>query len=251
MSFLVREIVINLFELREGHFLFMENAPPGDDEVRLPERTPELLLQGLKRTEEVERMRGALPLEARVSAGPDAERFIPEAVRTALVAGSTLGALRDAFAHNEHAFLSWAQGAIASGSLRVQPSREETNLSPERSGPALPTAAELYTETIRAVCAAMREAGSLSELRAFFREPVAGMDAAFRGVELGPNGELEVARIMENCGGSQTPRGRAEAYEALDAFLTYALFSARNSVAPERADALVKMVRRLRRERPA
>jgi hypothetical protein len=62
----VREILFNAFLDTEGEFLFVEGANAAPNEVRLPERTRELLLEGLKRVDETERLlsevggRGAL-----------------------------------------------------------------------------------------------------------------------------------------------------------------------------------------------
>ncbi len=62
----VREILFNAFLDTEGEFLFVEGSNPAPNEVRLPERTRELLLEGLKRVDETERLlaevggRGAL-----------------------------------------------------------------------------------------------------------------------------------------------------------------------------------------------
>jgi hypothetical protein len=62
----VREILFNAFLDTEGEFLFVEGPHGAQNEVRLPERTRELLLEGLKRVDETEQLlavvggRGAL-----------------------------------------------------------------------------------------------------------------------------------------------------------------------------------------------
>jgi hypothetical protein len=62
----VREILFNAFLDTEGEFLFVEGEHGAPNEVRLPERTRELLLEGLKRVDETEQLlvemggRGAL-----------------------------------------------------------------------------------------------------------------------------------------------------------------------------------------------
>ncbi|HXN41918.1 MAG TPA: DUF4388 domain-containing protein, partial [Myxococcaceae bacterium] len=57
MTFLVREIAISLFELTEGAFFFLDGPLQSEDVLKLPERTRTILLEGMKRAEEVERLR--------------------------------------------------------------------------------------------------------------------------------------------------------------------------------------------------
>ena len=62
----IREILLNAFLDTEGEFLFVEGPHGAQNEVRLQERTRELLLEGLKRVDETEQLlavvggRGAL-----------------------------------------------------------------------------------------------------------------------------------------------------------------------------------------------
>lgn len=52
----VREILLNAFLDTEGEFLFVEGPHGEQNEVRLPERTRELLLEGLRRVDETEQL---------------------------------------------------------------------------------------------------------------------------------------------------------------------------------------------------
>ena len=87
MTFLVREVVLNLFEMMEGSFIFMEAPPPLGDIVKLPERTKDLVIQGIKRGEATNRLRRQFPDDMRVVAGfraasrPERRRWPPRCRR--------------------------------------------------------------------------------------------------------------------------------------------------------------------------
>src|SRR5258708_5652682 len=63
------------------------------------------------------------------------------------------------------------------------------------------------------------------------------------GVEVSSEGELDVTRVINNLG--DTPVRRAKAYEALDSFMSYALFSAKNVMPSDAAEALAKECRQM------
>jgi len=69
MTYLVREVAMNLFEMREGSFLFLEGRPPEGDAVKLTERTKDIVLQGLKRGEAVAQLRRRFPDTTRLAPG--------------------------------------------------------------------------------------------------------------------------------------------------------------------------------------
>lgn len=67
MTFIVREIVVDLFQMTEGTFLFLEGVLP-PDALKLPERTRDLVLEGMARSEEKIREKRLKELEARKAA---------------------------------------------------------------------------------------------------------------------------------------------------------------------------------------
>jgi len=85
----------------------------------------------------------------------------------------------------------------------------------------------------------------LSHLQAFFRDPLPGMEEAFAGVQLSEDGQLDLDRVIKNMGEPATAVRRAKAYEALDAFMSYALFSAKNVMPANRAEAFRRDCRRI------
>lgn len=72
MTFIVREIVVDLFTMTEGTFLFLEGVLPPDT-LKLQERTRDLVLEGMARSEEKIREKRRKELEARKSARPIVE----------------------------------------------------------------------------------------------------------------------------------------------------------------------------------
>jgi hypothetical protein len=79
MVSLVREVVIKLFQLTEGHFLFVEGTLSRADAVKLPERTRELILLGMQRAEEASRERAASEKAASEPSEPEGGPGAPPA----------------------------------------------------------------------------------------------------------------------------------------------------------------------------
>src|SRR5262249_60079958 len=88
---------------------------------------------------------------------------------------------------------------------------------------------ELYAALIRTICQALKSAGhGLRDLQSFFSDPLPGMEEPFAGVTLSDDGYLDFDQVMTNMGGPTSALRRAEAYQALDGFVAYALFSAKH-----------------------
>lgn len=257
MTFLAREVLIDLFALEDGDFLFLEGSTPVEDALRLPERTRDLVLLGIKRGEALARLRRKLPRDTRLLAG--ARR--PEAEEAGLVAALTAGTLGEARAQydgSEHAFLTEVSGLLEAGVVALPPPLPLAGRPRAAPGaltpmygilPAPASAADRYGALIRAICGALREAGQgLESLRDFLATPSEGLEDAFRGVTLSEAGELDVGRVLENLEGGGPALSRARALEALDLFAAFALFSAKNALPPERAAALDARFRALQAE---
>ena len=243
MTELVRDIVVNAFDLSDGEFALLEGLSLSEDALKLPETTRSIVLQGMKRAEEVERLRRKLPPSTRVMPG---NGQFPEVMRSFMARigeGGNLGALRPLFEGPDHAFLSGVQACLASGALVPQqapPATAESKAKETTPGSAL----QLYASLVQAICRALTAAGQdLSELQSFLRDPLPGMEEAFAGVQLSAQGELDVERVIKNLGDG--PMQRAKAYEALDSFMSYALFSAKNVIPAPSAEALAKECRRI------
>ncbi|MCY1031352.1 DUF4388 domain-containing protein [Corallococcus sp. BB11-1] len=249
MTFVVREVVLNLFEMQEGSFLFLEARTPAVDAVKLPERTRDLVLTGIKRAEETGRLRRRFPDDMRVLPGPQGALPGEEALFARLGGGTTLGALRAVYAGSQYAFYSGVEESVRGGHLAVQAAEPAPAPGPAVEGMAweLLSAEERYNLLLSLVHRALREAGrDVDLLRGFVEAPPPGLEDAYQGVTVGPDGRVDVARLRANVstsGGEAV--GRAMALEALDAFVSYALFSARNALPTDVAERLVNTYRTL------
>lgn len=248
MTYVVREVVLSLFELEEGSFLFVEGPAPMADVVKLPERTRELVLTGIKRTEEVSRLRRRFPEELRVEPGPAGARPGDEPLFAKLGAGGTLRELRAAYEGGHYGFYTWLDEAVRGGHLVAKAAEPPPPQAPAVEGTAWEqlSAEERYNLLLSLVHRALRDAGKdVDLLRGFLDAPPPGLEEAYAGVALGPDGRVDVARLSANLAGGGEAVGRALTLEALDALVSYALFSARNALPPEVAERLSNTYRTL------
>lgn len=243
MTLLVREVMLNLFEMAEGSFLFLEGRAPPGDSVKLPERMRDLVLQGIKRGEETSRLRRRYPDDTRVAPGPEAPSFGEDPLLDKVGAGLTLRELRGAYEGSVFAFLTWVDEQVRSKSLVVQPAEAP---APPVAPPASATPSleqlgpeERYLGLLDLVARALEEAGQeAGMLRGFLDAPPSGLESAYEGVTLGEDGRVDVERIRRNVAGGGEALARALTLEALDAFVSYALFSAKNVLPAEVSERL-------------
>jgi hypothetical protein len=246
MTDLIREMVLAMFELTSGDFLFLEGTALSEDALKLPQSTRSLVIEAIKRGEELEKIRKRIPSLARlvVGKGPAPESSHPLLAKVG--SGVEVGALRQFFEGPEYSFLQWVDSLVRSGAL-IQ--RAPSSQPPPKSGKAPSTqssALQLCASLIKTICEAFKAAGQdLSHLQSFFKDPLPGMEEAFAGVKLSEDGQLDLDRVIKNMGEPATTARRAKAYEALDAFMSYALFSAKNIMPAERAEAFRRDCRRI------
>ncbi|MFZ5468587.1 MAG: DUF4388 domain-containing protein [Myxococcota bacterium] len=245
---LVKEIVVGLFELESGHFIFFDGLQ-APDAVKLPERTKDILLEGMRRAEQVGALRRRLPAARRVKVGNAGASGELAALAQRAARGVELGALRLGFEGSEYEFLVTVDGMLSAKAL-VEEGPAAPTPAPKPVSPA-PTAAQLYASLIRTICTALKNAGNdLEDLREFLAEPLPGMEVALKGVKLSDEGEIDVQRVLKNVGGADQALARAAAFEVLDAFVSYALFSAKNVLPAKMADALAAEFRAIQRGLP-
>jgi len=215
----VREIFLSAFEAPGGEFLFREEPLDEKSAVRLPERSRDLILAGLKRADAAERARGRT---------------------TPMPPGA--------------AWLEPPQSLVAVSVVAPSPAAPPS--TPPPATPPRPTAAEpssrpfeAYRKLFRAVFAAAARASSEAgrQLDSWFERVPPSRRALFEGVTFGPQGDVDVERVLENARatGLTGAAARAKALEALEALLTFALFEARNRLSRDEAEALRREVGRL------
>ncbi len=204
----VREIFLSAFEAPGGEFLFREEPLDEKSAVRLPDRSRDLILAGLKRADTAERAR----------------------------AGKTPAELPP---------LGWSEPPRPAPPPPPPP--RAARPTPADAAPAGPFVA--YRKLFRAVFAAAARASSEAgrQLDSWFERVPPSRRALFEGVTFGPQGDVDVERVLENAraGGLQGAAARAKALEALEALLTFALFEARNRLSRDEAEVLRREVGRL------
>lgn len=183
MTFIVREIVVDLFSMTDGTFLFLEGVLPPDT-LKLAERTRDLVLEGMARSEKKVREKRMRELEQRKTERPFVE-----------------------------------------------------------------SKAQAYVDFIRDVAVALKAAPSQdgADLSDFFTDAPPEVEPLFKDVKLGSDGVLDLKTLQLNAhlpgGGEDAARGRT--YDALWAFASYALFTAKNVLTEEASGALEEKARKL------
>jgi hypothetical protein len=190
----VREIVLGAFAETEGEFAFLEGPPDEVNAVKLPERTRDLLLEGMRRLDRAER-EAAIPT--------------PTAAPTA------------------------------------PPPPPPTSTSTSPGGGAFDTYRRILARVHAALAAA--EADALARLNGWLDALPPGRRELFDGVRLDADGNLDAARVLRNvaASGGESASARARALEALEGFLAFALFEAKNRLPRPAAEALLREVGRM------
>ncbi|MGQ0508723.1 MAG: DUF4388 domain-containing protein [Myxococcaceae bacterium] len=250
MTDLVRDIVLNLFELSDGDFLFFDGATGAEDAVKLPGKVRDLVLEGVKRTEQVQLWKTKFPDSLRLAAKGRPASPEEELLFAALAKASTVGETRTHFDGGEYAFLSALNSTLNAKSV-VEVTAAAPTKKPAAVGTPLPpppgsSPLDRYGTLIRSICKALTQAGQpLADLRSFLEDPLPGMEIAFKGVTLGDDGKMDLPKVMQNATKADPKLGRVQAYEALESFVSYALFSAKNALPQDLADSLNRDFRKL------
>jgi hypothetical protein len=207
----VKEIFLSCFLETSGEFAFLEGTHDEQSQVKLPERTRDLILQGMKRLEEAELKRA----ELEPTWGPPPEPHITIEV--------------------EAPALTPPPAADAKPRQKV----------PGSAGPF-----ETYRRIFKRVHGALVkvEQDAAGRLNTWFDRLPEKRRAIFENVRMSDDGELDVAAILMNVtasGAYQGAAARARSLEALEEFLAFALFEAKNRLAKPDAERLLREVGRM------
>lgn len=272
----VREILLNAFLENVGEFAFLEGPHDDTNAVKLPERTRELLLEGMKRTDEADRLASELGGRAAVlfPTGATARALSEQEARLlefldgtcgldAAASASGLGlfhALRLASVlRNEGLVAGPSQATVEEpGSEAVAPaelpaSAPDLSLPDSAPRPAEPPASgpfETYRRIFRRVFSAMAAAqpDARARLNSYFDRLPERARPVFEGVRIDGEGEVDVAQVLLNVNATGAFKGaatRARSLEALEDFLAFALFELKNVLPRERAEAILREVGRM------
>lgn len=210
----VKEIFLRAFLETSGEFAFLEGPADEQSQVKLPERTRDLVLQGMKRVEEAEQRRAMGAGDAGEAGGAaEAGEILVEVEAPALTPAPAARAARQ----------------------RV----------PRASGPF-----ETYRRIFRRVYAGLAavEGDAGRRLDSYFERLPERKRPIFEGVRVGQDGEIDVARVLANVEASGAYKGaaaRARSLEALEELLAFALFEAKNRLPRAAAEQLLREVGRM------
>jgi hypothetical protein len=203
----VKRIFLACFLETGGEFAFFEGPIDDQNQVKLPERTRDLILQGMKALEHAELRRAEA--EAEAAAGAPPTEVVIE---------------------------------VEPPALTPAPGAKPRQRVPGSAGPF-----ETYRRIFKHVHAALASAEpqAAARLNTWFDRLPAKRRAIFEGVTMGDDGEFDVAAILMNASSSGAHQGaaaRARSLEALEEFLSFALFEAKNRLAKPDADRLLREV---------
>jgi hypothetical protein len=262
----VREIALGAFHEREGVFVFRQGEPaPGANAVQLPERIRDLVAAGARRLADVERLVAEVP-------DPDAPltltglppRGLDERAARLVRCAADGRTVREAFRASGLGFYEGVKvlAALARARLVTGPPARPAAAAAAIEEDAIAEDAraveplETYRRIFKRIFFRLAHAtpAARDRLNSWFDRLPAPDRAVFEGVRMGPEGEVDVARVLVNvfaAGRDEGPAARARALGALDAFLAFAMFEAKNVLPRDDAESLAREVARMagRRER--
>jgi hypothetical protein len=261
MTLQVREILLSALLEEDGEFVFVEGHYDERNAVKLPERTRDLLLEGMRRRDEVERLAGEVPdrdalvrptgvvardlddREARLLAAVDGTRNVRRLVdETQLGLYEGLRALARLV----------RRGVVDRIPPAAPPPHGEeevltvTALAPEAGRGPFETYRRIFRYLHGELAAVQPDAAR--RLGSYFDRLPPAQRAVFAGVRLGADGDLDVARVVANVsatGGRAGAAARAGALEALESFLAFTLFEVKNCLETSAADRVLQQAGRM------
>lgn len=268
----VREIVLAACLETEGEFTFLEGPFDERNAVRLQERTRDLLLEGMRRIDEFERLttewvpdRRALPRPtgATVEGLSAAEQYLLEkvdgirSVRQVIDQsglGLFLGTRALATLVQQGALEPMAPAAPKPGRVGAEQAEEEVfSITTELPPPAASKASgpfETYRRIFKRIFLGLvaKQVDAEERLNSYFDRLSEKQRPVFEGVRIGADGEIDVAQVLLNVtadGVYQGAAARARSLEALEAFLAFTLFEVKNCLPKAEAEALLREVGRM------
>jgi hypothetical protein len=255
----VREIVMNAFLDEGGEFVFVEGRPDDRNAVRLPVRTRDLLLEGMRRKEELAPLAALVPdRDAVVRRGrappgplPEWERRLIEAVDGEKTVRRLLDDVLLGPWAGTRTLASLVRAGLVEAMVAPPPPVGEAVVEVEASAVPAPSGPfETYARIFRHIHAELSrvqpDAGR--RLESYFERLGGDRARLFEGVRMGPDGDLDVAQVLLNVHAGGTTGGaaaRARALEALESFLAFSLFEVKNCLSPSEASRVLGEVGRM------
>jgi hypothetical protein len=254
MGLQVRDIVLGAFLDEDGEFVFVEGRPDERNAVRLPERTRELLLEGMRRREEVDGLAQGLPDREAVAVRSSGGTGAPGEKGRRLL--DILDGVRTVRRAVDDAWLGIYEGTRVLDELvrdgwvvPAAPEPAETEPAPVQAVPAggpFESYARIVRHLFEELSRVQPDAGR--RLESFFDRLPPGRRTVFEGVRIGADGNIDVDQLLLNAGRGAArpgPVARAQALDALESFVSFALFEVKNCLAPAEAARVLEDVGRM------
>jgi hypothetical protein len=241
----VESIVYALFACDSGSCFFVSIDPEQDNIVRLSMSTQNLIMEGLRRVDEKalywRRLRGpeaVLGYSGKVPQDLSSEEKI--LMRHLYVAGQSVRKLLGASEMSEYDALRTMYQLVEKGMLEV--TEREEHLQP--LAPELETILALFNEMLALLYAQVSPYSGemLAEVNRFIRELPHPHIYVFRGVQIHPDGTLDMRALAENLNGLELDEQKRLLVEALTEVVYLECSMARREMG---ADAATDMVRRV------
>ena len=264
MTLQVREIVLASFLESDGEFTFVEGPHDERNAVKLPERTQDLLLEGVKRVEELESLADVQDRDAvarptgAVARDLDAkEARLLEAVDGTRTARRAVDESQLGLYEGLRTLASLVRrGLVAPLPSRLPaapPEEEEVFTVTAEAAPAAARVSgpfEIYRRIFKHIYAELAKVqrGAQSRLNSWFDKLPETQRPVFEGVRLDRDGEVDVAQVLLNVTQGGVYKGaaaRARALEALESLLAFALFEVKNCLPKAEAEKLLRDVGRM------
>lgn len=272
----IRDIVHGLFAATDGRFIFVEEDVSDQQDFHLLEGTSELILNGIRRLDDIERCKEVVKLGAVYLADPSGAGMTPQeitvlhlvnGIRTAaeVVEESQLGELLGLkiLAHLIRARRITERSTHAASAARldvggeaivetyddeaeiewVEEAGEEStdDRSAEESSEPMEPAFTVYGRIVQGIHRMMvKEGKDPSALGGYFAAAPDAHQPIFDGVTVDENGRLDLPRVIANAKATQGDQYKGRVLEALEAYQSFALFQA-HQVLP--ADCAAKLQR--------
>ena len=247
----ILEIVFSTFYFKKGEFLFIEGAAKLPGKVRLDMTTREIIMEGIRRAEELikleERFPGQsmVPLKRPVKVDVELDEHQKQVYK--LVDGkSSVEKLVTESHLGEFEAMKALTALRQLGLIDMPKQHPEEN---EESG-ALPEVLENYAKQIRLIHQMLKveKPGTEIRIESSLDNPAENLEELFASVKIDTDGRLDVETLYKNANKANCEDPRQLALEAIRGLYDFAVFQAAEILEEETCERMMKKLRRMRKK---
>lgn len=268
VKYQIEEIVYGVFGLTRGEFFLIEDDPLEEDLLRLSFNTQNLLMEGFRRLDEWKLIQERLPdhsVVLTVRSDPPALELEPshQKILSVIDGKSDLQEVIRRAGMGDFNTSRAVFELVRAGVLEVQGKGKGPSEAREEGVDTLRKMAEKYNRLYALILRQLREKAPAFDAAAafagFFGDLTDKLQKLFLGIGFDGEGRIDGELLLKNLGqmklvgsgGFGRISGLSEIFvsqlllDGLNELLSFELFTARNALPPEVAEALTKEVRRL------